>query len=44
MRLQITKGPSILVHGFSDDDWAGCIDDIRSNGGFTIFLGLNLVS
>jgi hypothetical protein len=32
------------MHGFSDADWAGCIDDRRSTGGFAIFLGSNLVT
>jgi hypothetical protein len=44
MGLQIVKSSSMLVSGFSDDDWAGCIDDRRSIGGFAIFLGSNLVS
>jgi hypothetical protein len=35
---------SLLVSGFSDADWVGCIDDRRSTGGFAIFLGSNLVS
>jgi hypothetical protein len=42
--LQITRSPSMLVSGFADADWAGCIDDCRSTGGFAIFLGSNLVS
>jgi hypothetical protein len=44
MGLQIVKSPSILVSRFSDVDWAGCLDDRRSTGGFAIFLGSNLVS
>jgi hypothetical protein len=44
MGLQITRSPSMLVSGFSDADWAGCVDDGRSTGGFAIFLGMNLIS
>jgi histone deacetylase 1/2 len=44
MGLKITKSMSTLVSGFSDADWAGCIDDRRSTGGFAIYLGRNLVS
>jgi hypothetical protein len=32
------------VSGFLNADWAGCLDDRRSMGGFAIFLGSNLVS
>jgi hypothetical protein len=42
--LHITKSSSMLVNGFSDADWAGCLDDRRSTEGFAIFLGSNLVS
>lgn len=42
--LRISKSPSLFFSGFTDADWAGCIDDRRSTGGFAIFLGCNLVS
>jgi hypothetical protein len=42
--LKICKSSSMLVNGYSDADWAGCLDDRRSTGGFAIYLGNNLVS
>jgi hypothetical protein len=33
----------MLVSAFSNADWAGYLDDIRS-GGFAIFLGSNPIS
>lgn len=42
--LRISKSPSLLVSGFTDANWAGCIDDRRSTRGFAVFLGCNLVS
>jgi histone deacetylase 1/2 len=42
--LKIGKSPSLLVSAFSDADWAGCLDDRRSTGGFVVFFGSNLVS
>lgn len=44
MGLHIRKSPSTLVSAFSDADWAGCVDDRRSTGGFAVFFGPNLIS
>ena len=44
MGLKIRKSNSMLVSAFSDADWAGCVDDRRSTGGFAVFLGDNLIS
>jgi hypothetical protein len=34
----------MMISAFSDADWADCLDDRRSTGGFAVFLGGNLVS
>jgi len=44
MGLKIKRSPSMMVSAFSDADWAGCVDDRRSTGGFAVFLGSNLIS
>jgi hypothetical protein len=44
LALTIVKNNSLLVSAFSDAEWAGCLDDRRSIGGYDIFLGTNLVS
>lgn len=42
--LRLRRSNSTLVSAFSDADWAGCVDDRRSTGGFAVFFGPNLVS
>ena len=42
--LTFMRSSSTLVSAFSDADWAGCVDDRRSTGGFAIFFGPNLIS
>lgn len=42
--LKITKSNSVMVSGFSDADWGGCLDDRRSTGGFAVYFGSNLIS
>lgn len=34
----------MLVSAFLDVDWAGCVNDQQSTGGFAVFLGSNLIS
>ena len=42
--LTLLKSRSTLVSVFSDADWAGCLEDRCSIGGFAIFIGPNLIS
>ncbi|XP_017416637.1 uncharacterized mitochondrial protein AtMg00810-like [Vigna angularis] len=42
--LSFTRGASFNVLGYSDTDWARCIETRRSTYGYSIFLGGNLVS
>ncbi|XP_043692859.1 uncharacterized mitochondrial protein AtMg00810-like [Telopea speciosissima] len=42
--LLIERSPSRSLQVFTDADWAGDGSDRKSTGGFTIFLGPNLVS
>jgi hypothetical protein len=42
--VKFTPDKSTLVSAFSDVDWAGCVDDRRSTGGFAVYLRNNLIS
>jgi hypothetical protein len=42
--LKILRSNSTLLSAFSNADWVGSVDDRRSIGGFTVFLGPNLIS
>jgi len=42
--LFFSHGSSTLLHGYSDSDWGGDVDDRKSTTGFTIFLGSHLIS
>ncbi|OIT40671.1 putative mitochondrial protein [Nicotiana attenuata] len=42
--LFLSHGSYTLVHGYSDSDWGGDIDDRKSTTRFTIFLGSHLIS
>jgi histone deacetylase 1/2 len=44
MGLTFMKSTSTLVSAFSDADWAGCIDDRKSSGGFAVLFGPKLIS
>jgi hypothetical protein len=44
LRITFTPDKSTLVSAFFDADWAECVDDRRSTGGFAVYLGRNLVS
>jgi hypothetical protein len=42
--LLFRKSASTGISVFTDADWAGCVDDRRSTGGYAIFVGPNLIS
>jgi hypothetical protein len=42
--LHIRQSSSRLVSAFSDANWVQCTEDRKSTGGFTVFLGPNLIS
>jgi hypothetical protein len=42
--LLICKLDSRLLSALSDTDWVGCSDDQKSNGGFVVLFGSNLIA
>lgn len=42
--LLLTRSNISTLEAFSDADWAGCLDDRKSTGGYCVFLGSNLIS
>jgi histone deacetylase 1/2 len=42
--FHITRGSSFALHGFTDANWAGSIDDHKSTGGYLVFFGQTLIS
>jgi hypothetical protein len=42
--LHITRSSSFPLHGFTNADWPGSIDDCKSTGGYIVFFGQTPVS
>jgi hypothetical protein len=42
--LHITRSSSFALHGFTDADWVGSIDDRKSTGGYLVLFGHMLIS
>jgi hypothetical protein len=42
--LWFRKSSLLDISIFTSIDWAGCVDDRRSIGGYAVFVGPNLVS
>ena len=42
--LHITQDSLLTLHGFTNTDWAGIIDDHKSIGGYLVYLGSTPIS
>ena len=42
--LRYTSGGGVLLHGFSNSDWAGSAQDRKSTSGFCFSMGSTMVS
>ena len=42
--LHITRDSPLSLHGFTNADWAGSIDDRKSTGGYLVYLGSTPIS
>ena len=42
--FHITRGTSFALHGFTDVDWVGSIDDRKSMSGYLVFFGQTPIS
>jgi hypothetical protein len=42
--LHITHSSSFALHGFTDIDWAGSVDDRKYTGGYLVFFGQTPIS
>jgi len=42
--LHITRDSLLSLHGFTDADWAGSIDNRKSTGGYLVYLGSTPIS
>lgn len=42
--IHLRASTPMSLHGYSDADWAGNVDDRTSTGAYVIFLGVNPIS
>jgi hypothetical protein len=42
--LHITRSSSFSLHGFTDVDWDGSVDDRKSTSGYFVFFKHTLIS